>query len=72
MNDNAYVHSKHDYFLRKDFLRENIGVAKKNVTLGHRKKILWIQFHSFKQADCFELNIYNISLIIFQQNLLIS
>ena len=38
MNGNAYIHYKHDYFLRKDFLRANLGVAKKSVTLGHSKK----------------------------------
>ena len=74
MNGNAYIHYKHDYFLRKDFLKANLGVAKKSVTLGHSKKqkqILWIQFHSFKQADCFELIIYNISFIIFKKILLL-
>ena len=38
MNGNAYIHYKHDYFLRKNFLRANLGVAKKSVMLGHRKK----------------------------------
>ena len=39
MNGNAYIHYKHDYFLRKNFLRANLGVAKKSVMLGHRKKM---------------------------------
>ena len=29
MNENAYIHYKSDYFLRQDFLRANLGVAKK-------------------------------------------
>ena len=38
MNGNAYIQYKHDYILRKDFLRANLGVAKKSVMLGHSKK----------------------------------
>ena len=71
MHGNA-IHYKHDYFLRKDFLRANLGVAKKVWRLDLAKKqkqILWIQFYSFKLADCFELNIYNISFSFFASKL---
>ena len=55
-------------FLKKRFIESKFIVAKKSVTLGHSKKlkqILWIQFCNFKLADCFELNIYNISFIFY-------